>query len=85
MYTVYVLKSLRDPTRYYIGITQNLEQRLKQHNLEKSGYTKRYSPWEIETSIIFKNRLLAEKFERYLKAGSGQTFLKRHLIPTLAK
>ena len=85
MHIVYILKSLKDPTRYYIGITQNLKQRLKQHNLEKSGYTQRYAPWGIETYIVFSNKLLAEKFERYLKVGSGQAFLKRHLLPPLAK
>ena len=85
MYIVYILKSLKDPTRSYIGITQNLQRRLEEHNLDKSGYAQRYAPWDVETYIVFSNGVLAEKFERYLKAGSGQVFLKKHLLPSLAK
>jgi predicted GIY-YIG superfamily endonuclease len=69
-----------NPSRYYVGLTRDLERRLKEHNAEKSGYSSRYSPWEIETYITFKNSLLAEKFERYLKIGSGQSFLIKHLF-----
>ncbi|MFC1704285.1 GIY-YIG nuclease family protein [Candidatus Omnitrophota bacterium] len=85
MYIVYILKSLKDPTRSYIGLTQNLKRRLEEHNSEKSNYAQRYAPWEVETYINFRSRLLAERFEKYLKAGSGQTFLKRHFLPPLAK
>ncbi len=85
MYIVYILKSLKDPARSYAGITQNLKRRLEEHNLEKSGHAQRYAPWEVETYITFRSRFLAEKLEKYLKAGSGQAFLKRHLLPPLAK
>jgi len=80
MYIVYILKSSKDPKRCYIGMTQDLERRLREHNNELSGYSKRYAPWKVETYITFKNRFLAEKFEVYLKAGSGQAFLKKRLI-----
>ena len=81
MYFVYILISLKDPSRYYIGITENLKERLKKHNSGKqTGYSKRYAPWEVETYITFKNKLRAEKFEKYLKEGSGQAFLKRRFI-----
>ena len=80
MYTVYILLSIKDQTRYYIGITQNLKNRLKEHNISQSGYSKRYAPWKVETYITFQNKILAEEFERYLKSGSGNAFLKRRLI-----
>ena len=85
MLTVYILVSSFDKTRYYIGITEDVDRRLKEHNMGDSGYSKRYAPWELETRIVFRNKSLAEQFEKYLKAGSGQAFLKRHLIPPLAK
>ena len=81
MYIVYILKSIKDSTRYYIGITEDLNRRLPEHNNSMSVYSKRYAPWEIETYISFRNRLLAERFEKYLKAGSGQAFLKKRLLP----
>ena len=82
---VYILKSIKAPAKYYIGITQNLEQRLQEHNSGLSYYTKRYIPWDVETYIVFKNKDLAEKFERYLKKGSGQAFLTKRLLPKINK
>lgn len=79
-YIVYILVSKANPTQHYVGITENLEGRLQEHNLKKVGYTKHYAPWEIETHITFQNKERAIKFEKYLKAGSGYAFLKRHLI-----
>ena len=63
-----------------MGMAEDLNKRLKENNNGISGYSKRYAPWEIETYISFRNRLLAEKFEKYLKAGSGQAFLKKRLL-----
>ncbi len=81
MRIVYILKSLKDPVKHYVGITHNLEKRLKEHNEELSYYTKRYAPWEVETYIVFRSKEAAESFERYLKAGSGQSFLVKRLLP----
>lgn len=66
--------------RCYIGITQNLTKRLKEHNNEKEVYSKRYAPWKLETYITFTNKRRAEEFESYLKSGSGNAFLKKRLI-----
>ena len=62
MHIVYILKSFQDKNKYYIGITDNLERRLKEHNSASVGYSKRYVPWELETHIVFKDRILAESF-----------------------
>ncbi len=81
MHKVYILKSLKDQNRTYIGITENIDKRLKEHNAENNtGYSKTYAPWRLETYIAFSDKKLAIKFEEYLKAGSGQAFLKRRLI-----
>ncbi|VAX36796.1 hypothetical protein MNBD_UNCLBAC01-1300 [hydrothermal vent metagenome] len=80
MYIIYILKSLKDTTKCYIGLTQNLEKRLNEHNRDKCNYTKKYSPWEIETYITFRNKDLATSFEKYLKAGSGHAFLKKRFL-----
>lgn len=79
-YIVYILNSKKNSEKHYIGITIDLKKRLKEHNDTKSEYTKKFIPWKIETFIAFKNRLLAEKFEKYLKSGSGYAFLNKHLI-----
>lgn len=81
MYTVYVLRSVKNPERLYIGLTTNLEKRLVAHNSDSSIYSKRYGPWELEVSIIINDKKTAEDLERYLKSGSGFAFLKKRLLP----
>jgi putative endonuclease len=85
MYYVYILRSQKDITRYYIGITPDIDVRLSSHNLQENTYSKRYSPWQIETYIAFQNKDLAHSFERYLKAGSGHAFLKKRFLPKLSE
>ena len=80
MHIVYILISKIDPNRIYIGITQDLNRRLGEHNRTTTGYCKRYAPWKIETFVTFENDYLAKEFEMYLKSGSGFAFLKKRLI-----
>lgn len=47
MNIVYILTSKEYPARYYIGLTQDLERRIKEHNNGDSLYTKRYMPWGL--------------------------------------
>ena len=83
MHIVYILTSLKNPAKYYIGTTENLPQRLEDHNNQRSGYTPKYAPWKIETFIDFQDYTLAQAFEKYLKSGSGFAFLKKRLIPQI--
>jgi len=80
MYIVYILTSKKYPERCYIGVTQDLDKRLSEHDSEKSAYSKRYAPWELQSYVAFKSKHHAEEFERYLKSGSGFSFLKKRLI-----
>jgi predicted GIY-YIG superfamily endonuclease len=36
MFYVYVIRSVSHPKRYYIGFTENIDQRIKEHNEGKS-------------------------------------------------
>ena len=75
---VYILVSISDPSRHYIGLTDDLEARLKAHNSGKSPHTSKYSPWKIETAIAFRSQEKAAAFEKYLKSHSGRTFASKH-------
>jgi predicted GIY-YIG superfamily endonuclease len=77
---VYVLRSLRDPMRYYIGLTSNVTQRLSIHNSGGSSHTAQLRPWELVASIEFAKESSAVAFEKYLKSGSGRAFAKRHFV-----
>jgi putative endonuclease len=76
---VYVLRSLSEPSRYYTGVTSDLEARLRAHNAGGCRYTARNRPWQIDLFIEFADEPRAVRFERYLKSGSGVVFAKRHL------
>ena len=80
MHCVYILASLKDPTKAYIGITADVERRLLEHNQGKATYSKRYAPWELRTSIAFADERRALEFEKYLKSGSGHAFMKKRLL-----
>jgi len=78
MYYVYILQSQSNPNHYYVGLTENIERRLKQHNAGNSTHTNKYLPWILTTAISFSDKTKAEAFEVYLKSGSGRLFAKRH-------
>jgi len=77
---VYVLRSARYPTRYYVGLTSNVATRLSVHNSGGSSYTAELRPWELVTMIEFATESSAVAFEKYLKSGSGRAFAKRHFV-----
>ena len=62
----YILKS-KEHDQYYIGQTNNLENRLKRHNAGLEKYTKKYCPWEIALAIEKNSRSEAIILERKLK------------------
>jgi len=75
---VYLLESVARTDKRYIGITSDLNRRIKEHNSKKSPHTAKYAPWKIVLTIRFENDCKAESFEKYLKSGSGHAFAKRH-------
>ena len=76
MYTVYIIKSLKSK-RYYIGHTNNINDRLKRHNSRRVKSTKPYLPWELIYSEKYKTRLEAYKREFEIKSyKSGIKFKK---------
>ncbi len=81
MYYVYFIKSLKDPSKTYIGHTKNVRQRLKKHNSPSGGslQTQQYSPWKLITYVAFSSKEQAIDFEKYIKIGSGHAFAKKRL------
>ena len=75
---VYILKSLQNPKKYYVGLTNNLKNRLSQHNNGQSNYTKALRPWKLTTAFWFLENDKAVLFEKYLKTQSGRAFRTKH-------
>jgi putative endonuclease len=46
IYYVYAIKSMKD-NRIYVGMTHDIETRIKQHNQGLTRSTKGFTPWEI--------------------------------------
>ncbi len=78
-YYVYILQSESDTERHYIGFTDGIEIRLREHNNKKCKHTSKFTPWAIKTTIAFTNHKKAREFEQYLKSASGRAFAKKHL------
>lgn len=50
----------------YIGFTQDLEHRFKEHNSGESIHTDKYAPWKLVTYHAFDDKKKAIAFEKYL-------------------
>ena len=66
-YYVYVLWSPR-ARRFYIGLSENPQKRLAQHNQSGRGWTDRYAPWQLVYTQCCGNYSLARQRELQLKA-----------------
>jgi putative endonuclease len=80
MYYVYLLKAHSRPTQPYIGSPCDLLQRLKQHDKGRSPHTAKFRPWTLLAYFAIADKKTAVAFERYLKSGSGRSFVNRHFL-----
>ena len=67
---------------YYVGHTDNLRQRMIDHNAGKNASSAPFRPWRLVTYLAFSGKGQALSFERYLKGGSGHAFAARRLWTT---
>jgi len=78
MFYVYVLSSARG-NHLYVGLTNNLRNRVAEHNQGLSPATKPYCPWRLvyyEACLTLSD---AERREQYLKTTQGRRLLYRRL------
>ena len=73
---VYLLFSLKDK-HTYLGSTDNLERRFKEHNNGESKSTKNRRPLKLIYFEEFNTLEEARKREKYLKSRHGRRELKR--------
>ena len=74
-YYVYIIQSELDGS-YYIGSTQNLEDRLERHNQGRSKYTKTKRPWKLVYSEEFPAKGSAMKKENYIKKRKSKNYIE---------
>ena len=78
-FVVYILYSEKFD-KNYTGFTSNLIERFKSYNeLGIKGYTLKFRPWKVINVEFFDLKSEAMKREKFLKTGSGRTFIKNFI------
>ena len=75
---VYVLRSLRDEN-FYIGSTNNLKRRLRQHQNRENTSTAKRLPIELLYFEGHRSKEDALRREKYFKSTKGRTTLRQML------
>ncbi len=70
---VNILQSQVDRERFYVGLTDDLHDRLRRHYGGEVPHTSKFRPWRIKTAIAINNSKRATDLERYLKSASGRS------------
>ena len=69
MYQVYVIRN--ESGRYYIGMSEDVEHRLIQHNSGESKWTKGKGPWALVWTSEAMSITDARRLENFLKNQKG--------------
>ena len=82
-YITYILYS-KSYNRYYIGYTNNIEIRLKQHSDGRNSWANRYKPWVVVCQNKHQTRAEAMKEEKYLKSLKNKERIKEYIKKYIA-
>ncbi len=63
-FVLYILYSAKH-NKSYVGITTNLIERFKNHQILGKGYTAKYRPWIVVHVEVFDNKKEAMAAEKY--------------------
>jgi len=73
---VYILYS-KSLDKFYVGYSENMEQRIGFHNSEENlKWTKSGTPWEIYLMIPSESVMQARKMERYIKQQKSRKYIQ---------
>jgi len=78
MFYVYVLKSTKDK-QFYVGYTNDLEQRILAHEAGKVYSTRRRRPIELIYYEACRQNRDALRREKYLKTTYGKRYIRNRL------
>jgi putative endonuclease len=78
MFYVYVLRSEKDK-KFYVGYTNDLEQRILAHEAGKVYSTKRRRPIELIYYEACRQNRDALRREKYLKTTYGKRYIRNRL------
>jgi putative endonuclease len=76
MFTVYILYSALTQ-KYYVGQTQDLDNRIVEHNSGETKSLKSGIPWKIVFTAEVENRVDSVRLEKKIKNIGAKRFLAR--------
>ncbi|CAM3634031.1 GIY-YIG domain-containing protein [Flavobacterium gelidilacus] len=74
-YFVYILYS-KLKSKFYIGYTSNLEERIIRHNQKSKGFTGSVNDWELVYKETFGQKELAIQREKVIKSWKSSIKIK---------
>ena len=77
-YFVYIIYST-ERNRYYIGQTENVQQRVQMHRIRKNLGA---SDWQLKHAEEFSSRSEAMKREAAIKARKSRTYVESLFMPS---
>ena len=83
MFYVYFLRSKDNLNQFYVGYTEDIQERLNKHNTGQVQSTKPYHPWTLIYYEVFTSIVDAKQREQYLKTTKGRRTLRLMLQNTL--
>ena len=75
MYTIFS----KGYNRIYIGLSNNPNRRLEEHNNGNVRPTKSFKPWQLIYVEFCGSRKQAREKEKYYKTGCGREFVKQFI------
>ncbi|MCD4812764.1 GIY-YIG nuclease family protein [bacterium] len=82
MYVVYILQSKKDKN-FYIGMTGNIERRIKEHEEGKVESTRYRKPLKLLAYEVYMTKQEAMRREKYLKSSDGKKDKKKRIKESL--
>ena len=77
MYYIYIL--LMKDNNFYTGYSNNLKERITNHNLGKVDTTKNKRPLKLIHYEAYIEKFDAKRREKFLKSSDGKRFLKQQI------
>ena len=65
--------------KFYIGATENIEQRLAKHRNKNKGFTNQADDWQIVYSEEFQTKTEALAYERLIKSWKSKKKIISHI------
>jgi putative endonuclease len=81
-YCVYILQSISDTDKIYIGYTSHLILRMREHNysdFDRKAYTRKFRPWFVIYVEYYETKSDAMNREKWLKSGVGREWISKNI------